>query len=90
MVSVLKLGRLVATRNAIETIPPDDIKQALTRYMAGDWGITSQDGSALNNKAIETGDDRILAVYNSSDGRKFWIITEHDRSFTTILLPGEY
>ncbi|MDE6020535.1 MAG: hypothetical protein K2H01_06040 [Ruminococcus sp.] len=45
---------------------------------------------ALNDAAVKNGDERIFAAYIDSTGRKIWIITEWDRSATTILFPSEY
>ncbi len=42
-----------------------------------------------NERALKQG-ERLLSVYRTADGAKFWIITEHDRSLTTVLLPEDY
>ena len=53
-----------------------------------DWGDLRQEDKALNDQAVESG-DQVMAKYLTSKG-KIWIITEWDRSATTILFPCEY
>jgi hypothetical protein len=84
-----QLGRLVATPGALEAVPLHDIKAALARHHSGDWGEVCESDGALNDEAITDG-SRILSAYVSSNDTKFWIITEADRSCTTVLLPSEY
>ena len=83
------LGQVVATANASRTLPQDEIIAALQRHAAGDWGDVDQEDRESNDKAIQHG-DRLLSVYHATDGTKFWIITEWDRSVTTVLLPEDY
>jgi hypothetical protein len=64
------------------------VLRSLARHMRGDWGDVCAEDKAANNAALRNG-DRILSVYHSNE-TKFWIITEWDRSVTTILLPCEY
>lgn len=62
----------------------------LSRHASGDWGDVCAEDKALNNQDVEAG-NRILSAYHlSRTGQKIWIITEADRSATTILLPDEY
>lgn len=82
------LGQVVITPNAKEAIPTYDIIAGLTRHQRGDWGIVSDADKEANYLAIES-DDSILSAYMSGE-TEFWIITECDRSATTILLPDEY
>lgn len=84
------LGRVVATRGAIAELTNDDIKVALGRHAVGDWGnLLDEDDRQANEQALQDG-ARLLSAYRSSAGVKFWIITESDRSVTTVLLPEEY
>lgn len=83
------LGRLVATPNALENIPNPDILAALQRHLTGDWGDVDEHDREENELSIKEG-FRLLSVYRSAKGVKFWIITEADRSFTTVLLPEDY
>ena len=62
----------------------------LMRHVNGDDGDLSADDKALNVVAIATGKDRVFSAYNLSSGDRLWVITEWDRSVTTILLPEDY
>ncbi len=60
------------------------------RHLQGDWGeILSEHDKKANTRAVRDG-ERILSAYGLPDGNKIWVITEADRSATTILLPSEY
>ncbi len=83
------LGQVVITRNALETIPPRDVLQALARHADGDWGDLCDDDRQENELSLKVG-YRLFSAYHAADGTKFWIITEADRSVTTVLLPGDY
>ena len=83
------LGRLVATPNALEQIPHPAILAALQRHMTGDWGDVDEHDREENELSLKEG-FRLLSVYRSAAGVKFWIITEADRSATTVLLPEDY
>jgi hypothetical protein len=83
------LGRVVITANAEGTLPPEDVLSALRRHARGDWGELDAHDTAANNQALQDG-SRLLSAYTASNGTKFWIITEADRSVTTILLPEDY
>jgi hypothetical protein len=85
------LGQIVATPAAIEAMEesgqtPDFF---LERHVAGDWGELSDEDKALNEAALIDG-DRILSSYKTLKGTKLWVITEADRSVTTVLLPDDY
>jgi hypothetical protein len=83
------LGRIVATPGAIEAAKGlGDLLPLLYRHATGDWGDLDDEDHKANNAALHNG-SRILSAYNTPCG-KFWIITEADRSATTILLPEEY
>ena len=83
------LGRVVVTRTAVQVLLPADMFGALGRHVRGDWGEVDEDDWEANERALEDG-DRLLSVYRSSGRTKFYVITEHDRSLTTILLPSDY
>ena len=59
------------------------------RHMAGDWGDVDEEDKAANDQALTDG-SRLLSAYRTAAAKKLWIITEADRSATTILLPEEY
>jgi hypothetical protein len=90
-----ELGELVVTRNIFNNMTESDdfaqeIKKVLNRYVKADFSdMESKDDIKMNEDAIKNGDDRIFAIYQTSKG-KIYIITEWDRSVTTILYPSEY
>ena len=88
-VALFRLGRLVATPNALESIPPGDVSKAISRHQAGDWGDVPEDDRIANDHALAQG-GRLFSVYHSADGVRFYLITEADRSVTTVLLPSDY
>ncbi|TAE87545.1 MAG: hypothetical protein EAZ82_07690 [Verrucomicrobia bacterium] len=65
-----------------------DLTKLMWRHHCGEWGDLCDDDKSANDEALETG-DRILSAYQIS-GRKIYIITEYDRSKTTIMLATEY
>ena len=83
------LGRIVITPGAAEQISEEDVLAALNKHQRGDWGNLSADDKQENELSLREG-CRLLSAYEAADGIKFWIITEADRSLTTILLPEEY
>jgi hypothetical protein len=84
------LGHLVATPGALEFLDRKAMNGAdlLQRHQRGDWGDVSPDDAEENERAVISG-TRILSSYHFGD-ECIWIITEADRSSTTILLPDEY
>lgn len=82
-------GQLMITRNAKDVLPRVEVNAAIKRHLQGDWGDVCQSDWQLNEDALKQG-DRLLSVYHTQDGEKFWIITESDRSATTVLLPSDY
>ena len=83
------LGRLVATPNALAHIPNDEIISSLSRHVRGDWGDLGDEDKNTNECALLHG-GRLFSAYRSTQGIRFWIITEWDRSVTTVLLPEDY
>ena len=88
---LFRLGRLCATAGAIRTLASAaaDPIEYVARHLAGDWGDLDPVDSAANDRALQLG-ERIISAYRLPNGDKIWIITEADRSATTILLPAEY
>ena len=87
------LGKLVMTRAVHEKMNSDidfaiGVLESFERYRSCDWGDLSESDQAENEHALKEG-ERIFAVYNIGK-EKVYIITEHDRSVTTILFPEEY
>ena len=83
------MGRLVVTPGASTALTTDDLLQALARHLSGDWGNLDEHDWKMNDDGLEFG-GRLLSEYFAQDGTKFWIVTECDRSVTTVLLPKEY
>ena len=87
------LGNIVAT-HAVAAAKKDndqfayEVLKSLGRHADGDWGDLCNDDKALNDEAL-AGAARLFSAYETSKGR-IWIITEWDRSVTTILFPDEY
>ena len=92
-----QLGRVVATPGALDVLNQTDQlpSEFLKRHIVGDWGNICDEDKKLNDAAIASeGDEelqgRVMSVYKTKAKDKIWIITEWDRSVTTILLPSEY
>jgi hypothetical protein len=85
------LGRTVATPGALQALETAGQQPAefLDRHVSGDWGDVDDEDKQENELSLRSG-LRILSAYITSAGDKIWIITEADRSATTILLPEEY
>ena len=87
-----RLGRVFATPEAMRTLESEgtDTREFLDRHRQGDWGDVCREDKEANEYAITEG-LRILSAYKLPvTGEKLWIITEADRSSTTLLLPNEY
>jgi hypothetical protein len=83
------LGEVVITPAAQSAIPDAEVRTAVARHVAGDWGDLCEADQAENELSLKDG-FRLLSSYRAGNGTKFWIITEADRSVTTILLPDDY
>lgn len=85
------LGQILATPGVLGAFESsgDDPLDFLLRHVNGDWGDLAEHDRRENQLSLEKG-FRILSSYRLSDGTRIWIITEADRSSTTILLPQEY
>lgn len=85
------LGHILITPGGIVAVEFNRIQpiELLRRHITGDWGDLFDEDKRLNDEALEHG-GRILSAYVLADGQKVWILTEADRSATTILTPDEY
>lgn len=83
------LGQMVITRAANDKLDPHEVVTALLRHAGGDWGELDEHDRRENELSLAEG-FRLLSAYTAPDGTKFWIITEADRSVTTVLLPEDY
>ena len=86
---LFELGQTFITANARMELHPEDIQKALSRHHAGDWGEVNPEDWLANQNALVDG-LRLLSVYHDRDRVKFYIITEADRSITTVMLPEDY
>jgi len=85
------MGLVYATPGALDAFEGanDSTLVFLMRHASGDWGDVCEEDRLANEFALEN-ELRLFSVYHLSDGTKIWIITEADRSVTTVLLPSEY
>jgi hypothetical protein len=85
------LGQTYITPGAEEAlqIAGQTAIEFLRRHMSCDWGELSDDDVQENELSLQKG-FRLLSNYRTAKGQQLWIITEADRSATTVLLPAEY
>lgn len=85
------LGQTVATPGALDAMAQTQTNPAvlLHRHLCGDWGDLDGEDKQRNDEALSDG-SRIFSAYQVAETVKLWVITEADRSATTILLPEEY
>ena len=90
------LGRLVATKRVADLMGEskefgEHVSDCLKRYITCDWGEMCEEDKQINDKAVKFG-NRILASYENAVQKdwKIWIVTESDRSVTTVLFPEDY
>jgi hypothetical protein len=84
-------GQIVATPGALRLLEQQGIVPMLlvARHVRGDWGCIETDDATANVEAVRL-DNRILSSYPFENGNRVWVITEWNRSVTTLLLPEEY
>lgn len=91
-----ELGELVITSGVHSQMKTNRnfhtfVHLSLIRYKNCDWGDMCEEDKAANEEAVKNGEERIFGSYQMQDSDyKIWIITEWDRSYTTILFPDEY
>jgi hypothetical protein len=83
------LGSVFITPAANARLDSYDVALAVTRHSQGDWGELDSDDWEANDLSLHEG-LRLLSVYHDRRGTTFWVITEADRSATTVLLPEDY
>lgn len=97
MSDLFPLGRIVATSGALEVLRTGEgmhfhsdvlAVELVLRHASGDWGEVDLHDQRANDRAVRDG-DRVLSAFTVG-GQTLWVITEADRSVTTILLPEEY
>ena len=84
-----ELGRMCITAAASRAVPPEEVAKALARHVVGDWGDLDAHDWAANEQALRDG-GRLLSVYQTAEGCRFYVITEPSRELTTLLLPEDY
>ena len=92
---LFELGQTVATRGVVEEMKKDSyfkkfVDRSFARHCNGDWGDLCKEDKEMNDEALAHEDDRIVSKYNYNSDVSIYIITEWDRSATTILFPDEY
>ena len=92
-----ELGQLVMTRGVANRLEADSafarhVMRSVQRYTACDWGEMDDEDKAMNDSAIGPDEERVVAAYDppGHPENKLYIITERDRSYTTILFPEDY
>ncbi len=90
-IRLFSLGQIVCTNGAIQALENagHTASEFLVRHALGDWGDLCAEDKQANDEAVAD-DLRILSAYRLQDGVRIWILTEADRSVTTLLLPEEY
>lgn len=83
------LGQVIATPGALAALSPFEIKRGLFWHSQGHWGEVSEEDEKRNDLALIEG-TFILSEYVAENGVRFWVITDDDRSTTTVALPEEY
>jgi hypothetical protein len=87
--SLFPLGQTVITRQAKDVLDPQDVQACLGRHAKGDWGDICESDWKENEVGLQRG-LRLFSVYRDRGSTKFYVITEADRSATTVLLPEDY
>jgi lipase chaperone LimK len=88
---LFELGQIVGTPGALQELQQAEQNplELIVRHVTGDWGDLCEEDMQENEFALERG-LRIFSSYELKSGDKIWVITEHDRSVTTILRPEDY
>ena len=89
------LGKLVCTMGVSDAMNDNPkfvefVNCSLARHINCDWGDLCDEDKEMNNSALVNGDDRLFSRYDFGNGVSIYIITEWDRSYTTVLFPDEY
>jgi hypothetical protein len=89
--ALFRLGQIVATPGALQALERagETPQKFLERHVCGDWGDLDEEDRQENALSLEHS-FRLLSAYQTTAGEKLWVITEANRTLTTILLPAEY
>ena len=85
------LGQVVATPAALSALEKagQSAAEFIEQHSKGNWGVVPKEDWDANDEALKIG-ERLFSAYSLRDNTKIWIITERDRSVTTVLLPDDY
>jgi len=85
------LGQVVATPAALAALDKNgqSAGEFIDRHSKADWGVVPEEDWKANDEALKIG-ERLFSAYSLKDNTKIWIISERDRSATTVLLPEDY
>jgi hypothetical protein len=78
-------GKIVISPAALRLLSAEDIQGAIQAHVCGEWGDLGREDREENDRAVALG-RRLLSVYHTPEGIKFWVITEADRTVTNIFL----
>jgi hypothetical protein len=87
--ALFRIGQIITTSAALSNLTQADIHAAIQRHQPGDWGDVDPEHREENDISLKKG-LRLFSVYHSERRLKFWVITETDRSYTTVLLPQDF
>ena len=89
---LFKLGRTIMTPGAQDALEESGQTphEFLQRHQTGDWGEGLSEGDRKENEYSLKNGFRLLSAYKINTGQTLWILTEHDRSYTTVMLPSDY
>jgi hypothetical protein len=85
-------GQVVMTSGVASLVQQGQLnpRPYLLRHLSADWGDLDDSDRCQNDAALRSGEDRLFSAYEVGPNLKVWVITEWDRSVTTVLLPSEY
>lgn len=83
------MGEMLITPGAKEKLDQISLKLAVARHATGDWGDLDAHDRSVNENSLKNG-GTLVSIYKDARGVRFYVITEHDRARTTVLLPEEY
>lgn len=87
---LFNMGQIVATPAALEVTNDEERHTFLSRHCRGSWEECPPEDRLSNHRAVLSGEDRIISSHRTALGITVWVITEWDRTVTTLLLPSDY
>ena len=89
-IPLFRIGEVFATPKIMEKMDIKEVEEYIKRHVQGDFGDIAEEDKKANMEAIESHDSNIISGYRTQEEEIFFIITEADRSATTVLMEGEY